>query len=218
MHNAGLVSLIAHTLVVLALLAGHLLVGRAPLTPPTEPAAIEIFIGEGGDTDQPATTAPEQVPRPAEEPSPQITTAAQPSATPPTPDPTAQPPSPMVPQPASPTVPAVVQLGDIGGRPHADLLDPDKSRFRPATQDTGNRPPAYPREAAARLEAGTVRLQLFVDPAGRVTNVLVAGSSGSARLDQAARDQLATWRFTPARRDGRVVPEIVEIEIKFELL
>ena len=109
-------------------------------------------------------------------------------------------------------------MGEAGGPPHADLLDPDNNRFRAATQDTGNRMPAYPREAALRFEAGAVKLQLFVDISGKVASALVTRSSGSASLDRAARDQALTWRFTPAKRDGKPVADIVDIEIEFRLI
>ena len=111
-----------------------------------------------------------------------------------------------------------MRLGDAGKPPHADLLDPENNRFRAATRDTGNRMPAYPREAALKFEAGTVKLQLFVDADGRVANVLVVRSSGSAALDRAAREQAATWHFAPARRDGKAVADLVEIEIEFKLI
>jgi len=111
-----------------------------------------------------------------------------------------------------------VRLADAGTPPYADLLDPENNRFRAATQDTGNRMPAYPREAAMRFESGTVKLQLYVDPTGMVSNVLITRSSGSPTLDTAARDQARTWRFTPARRDGKPTPDIVEIEIEFRLI
>jgi protein TonB len=120
--------------------------------------------------------------------------------------------------PPSAGVPPAVRLGDTGKPPHADLLDPENNRFRAATQDNGNRMPGYPLEAARKLEAGTVKLQLLVDTTGRVANALVVKSSGSAVLDRAARDQALTWTFTPARRDGKTVQDIVEIEIEFRLL
>jgi len=127
------------------------------------------------------------------------------------------PPPPLLPPPSS-GGPAAVRLGDAGKPPHADLLDPENNRFRAATQDTGNRMPIYPREAALRFESGTVRLQLFVDRTGQVVNVLVTRSSGSASLDRAAREQALTWRFTPARRDGQAVPDIVDTEIEDRLM
>ena len=125
---------------------------------------------------------------------------------------------PPAPPAAPPSGPATVRLASGSQPPHADLLDPEHSRFRAATQDTGNRMPAYPRDAALRFESGTVKLQLFVDPSGQVVNALVTHRSGSASLDRAAHDQALTWRFTPARRDGKPVADIVEIEIEFKLL
>lgn len=85
---------------------------------------------------------------------------------------------------------------------------PENNRFRAATRDTGNRMPAYPREAALKFESGTVKLQLFVDAGGQVANVLVMRSSGSAALDRAAREQAMTWHFAPARRDGKAVADL----------
>ena len=201
MSKAGLISVAAHALLALLLLFGHRWVGRTPLREADEPARIDIVLGEGGETNQPpagAVPAPARddpspdPPRdwpPAEPQPPSRPTADAPPA--PADAPPAEPP-PTLPiersaartpatAPASPAAPPAVHLGDRGGRPHADLLDPDNARFRAATQDSGNHPPRYPRDAAARLEAGTVRLQLFIDPAGRVTNVTVVGRSGSAR-------------------------------------
>ena len=244
----GLASLLLHGAVWLALLLGPGLVGRKFAEPPLEPAVVEVVLGEGGTTlrterDEEASPAPEAPAAPetkekaeAEEAGP----PPQPPQPPPEePDEAAPPLPPLLPLPPPPVVaqapplprielpaapppraggPAAVRLGDAGKPPHADLLDPENNRFRAATQDTGNRMPAYPLEAARRLESGTVRLQLFVDTAGRVANVIVARSSGSAVLDGAAREQALTWRFTPARRDGKSVPDIVEIEIEFRLI
>ena len=202
MSRAGLISVAAHALLALLLLFGHRWVGRTPLREADEPARIDIVLGEGGETNQPpagAVPAPARDDPPPDAPPAEAQPASRPTAaTPPVPSdaPSAeQPPAlpPVLPiqrsaartpatAPASPAAPPAVHLGDRGGRPHADLLDPDNARFRAATQDSGNHPPRYPRDAAARLEAGTVRLQLFIDPAGRVTNVTVVGRSGSASL------------------------------------
>ena len=209
MTRWGALSLLTHAAIWLALLFGPRLTGR-PMQPSVEqagvePASIEIVIGDGGQTETPVEPepAPEPAP-PVPEPVPQDATAP-PLATPP-------------PRPASAGGPVTVRLGDPGQAPYADLLDPENNRFRAATQDTGNRMPAYPRDAALRFEAGTVKLQLFIDPGGRVVNALITRSSGSASLDRAARDQALTWRFSPARRDGKPVPDIAEIEIEFKLI
>lgn len=205
MTRWGASSLVAHAAIWLALLFWPHLVGR-PIQAPLEPAAIEVVIGDGGRTERTAEPQPVQEPAP-EPPEPMPLDATAPSLAPPPPPP-----------PARSGRPAMVQLGEVGGPPHVDLLDPDNNRFRAATQDTGNRMPVYPREAALRFEAGTVKLQLFVDTSGNVASALVTRSSGSASLDRAARDQALTWRFTPAKRDGKPVADIVEIEIEFRLM
>ena len=210
MTRWGALSLLTHAAIWLALLFGPGLVGR-PIPPPVEqaevePASIEVVIGQGGQTDTPAEPEPAPEPAPPEPPPVPPDATAPPVATPP--------PLP----PASAGGPVTVRLSDPGQPPYADLLDPANNRFRAATQDTGNRMPAYPREAALRLEHGTVKLQLFIDPSGKVVNALITRSSGSASLDRAARDQALTWRFSPAKRDGKRVPDIAEIEIEFKLI
>ena len=224
MTRWGALSLLTHAAIWLALLFWPRLTGPGlidrPTQPPvkqaaTEPALIEVVIGHGGQAETQAEPepAPEVAP-PAPEPAPPAPEPVPPDATAP---PLATPPPPPPPL-ASPGGPVTVRLGDPGQPPYADLLDPEKNRFRAATQDTGNRMPVYPRDAALRLESGTVKLQLFVDPGGKVVNALITRSSGSASLDRAARDQALTWRFSPAKRDGKPVPDIAEIEIEFKLI
>ena len=179
-----------------------------PEPPPPEPPPPEP--PERLPPAPPPREAPDETAPPLPEPPPPA-----PLPEPPPPEPAPLPP--LLPPPSS-GGPAAVRLGDAGKPPHADLLDPENNRFRAATSDTGNRMPTYPRDAALRFESGTVRLQLFVDRSGQVVNVLVTRSSGSASLDRAARDQALTWRFTPARRDGKAVPDIVDTEIEFRLM
>lgn len=93
----------------------------------------------------------------------------------------------------------------------------EDERLHPAKADIGNRPPDYPAEAARRLEHGTVGVKIYVDATGAVTVVEVARSSGSRVLDLAAQRQLATWHFSPATRGGRAVPDIIELNINFDL-
>lgn len=110
-----------------------------------------------------------------------------------------------------------MHLGDGEGRPFAELFDEEGNRFKAARQDNGNLPPRYPAEAARRLEAGRVKLQLFIAPSGQVTNALVTGSSGFPALDRAAREQALSWRFQPAMREGKPVPDIVDFTVEFQI-
>ncbi|MEO6597818.1 MAG: energy transducer TonB [Planctomycetota bacterium] len=62
-----------------------------------------------------------------------------------------------------------------------------------------NAPPRYPFVAWRRGIEGRVVIHLDIDAVGRVTAGCVEKSSGSALLDDAALQQLLTWKFTPAR-------------------
>jgi periplasmic protein TonB len=47
--------------------------------------------------------------------------------------------------------------------------------------------------------------------------VQVRSSSGSTRLDEAARETVKRWKFVPARRGSEPVPAWVLIPISFRL-
>ena len=60
-------------------------------------------------------------------------------------------------------------------------------------------------------------LLVQVGETGRVTAVEVSQSSGSGRLDRAAREAVRAWRFEPARRGSIAVAAAVEVPIVFRL-
>ena len=109
-----------------------------------------------------------------------------------------------------------IRLGEGTSGPLAELLS-DDGIIRRAKAADGNIPPAYPLAAARRGEHGTVMLRLTIGTDGSVLEAEVAKSSGSERLDSAARDQLATWHFTPAMRDGKPQMDVIELGIDFVL-
>jgi protein TonB len=80
-----------------------------------------------------------------------------------------------------------------------------------------NPPPAYPPTSRQRRESGRVLLRVFVSASGRSERVEVKVSSGFERLDHAARETVATWRFVPARRGADPVAACVQIPIVFVL-
>src|SRR5205085_4829075 len=63
--------------------------------------------------------------------------------------------------------------------------------------------PDYPPAARRANETGTVLLNFLIDVNGKVLESKVERSSGSRRLDEAARAGLELCSFRPATVDGR---------------
>jgi protein TonB len=101
--------------------------------------------------------------------------------------------------PAPPAPPAVVQAGDLG----AQMLS--------------GRPPRYPVDSRRLREQGTVVLSLTLGTDGRVSSISIAHSSGHPRLDNAARDAVRQWRWSPVMRGGEAVIVKGVVEIPFVL-
>ena len=79
-------------------------------------------------------------------------------------------------------------------------------------------PPPYPIAEARAGVQGTVLLRVLVDESGEPVQVLIAKSSGSRELDQAARKHvLASWRFHPAQRDGHAIQAWAQVPVEFKL-
>lgn len=96
----------------------------------------------------------------------------------------------------------------------------------PAAEQGQYTPPAYrntplpPYPAGMRQSRlqGSVRLRIHLDAEGKPLRVEIAGSSGHAEFDNAARSWvLSRWEFTPALRDGRPVPGTVVTRVQFVL-
>jgi protein TonB len=75
----------------------------------------------------------------------------------------------------------------------------------------------YPRESIPLREVGTTQVQYLVLVDGTVGNTIIATSSGSPRLDQAAIDIVTRWRFKPATQNGRPVPAWLDANVVFAL-
>jgi protein TonB len=80
-----------------------------------------------------------------------------------------------------------------------------------------NPAPAYPTLSRKLGEQGRVLLRVLVNPNGSADEVRLQTSSGSARLDEAARTTISRWKFVPAKRGNQPVPAWVLIPITFEL-
>lgn len=75
--------------------------------------------------------------------------------------------------------------------------------------------PVYPRIALNAHIQGTVKLQAVIDAEGRVSNLSVIHSI--ALLDRAAIEAVQQWRYQPTFLNGRAVPVIMTVEVKFRL-
>ena len=74
----------------------------------------------------------------------------------------------------------------------------------------------YPRAALSDRISGQVVMDVVVDAEGRVQTARVTKSL-RADFDDSAMGAVKTWRFEPARRDGRAVPALVTISMDFSV-
>jgi protein TonB len=88
-------------------------------------------------------------------------------------------------------------------------------RFDAAYLD--NPKPDYPRLARRLGEQGTVQLNVYVSATGVPEKIELHASSGSPRLDQAARETVRRWTFVPARQGERPVGAWIVVPIRFVL-
>lgn len=77
--------------------------------------------------------------------------------------------------------------------------------------------PAYPPIAKRMGEEGKAILRVLVNDKGRPERVEVQKSSGSPRLDEAARQAVLRAVFKPFMEDGKAVPAFAIVPISFQL-
>ena len=77
--------------------------------------------------------------------------------------------------------------------------------------------PTYPRVARESGWEGTVIVRTLVDTNGRPSQVTIRKSCGYPTLDQAAKDAVHRWKFTPAKDGNIPITKWVDIPIKFDL-
>ncbi|MBT9568943.1 MAG: energy transducer TonB [Thiobacillus sp.] len=172
---------------------------------------------------EPRPTQPEPRPRPEASPAPlpvperRLQTTGPAAATPtqpaiadahvePAPDPSTAP----SPRP-EPTPPLAAM--DPSSTPAA----PTATSPHPAGYLNNPKPP-YPALSKRLGEAGTVRLNVLINPDGSVARLELAQSSGHPRLDRAAIETVRSqWKFAPARQRGQPVSAWVIVPIEFTL-
>lgn len=125
------------------------------------------------------------------------------------------------PQPAPITQPDPAPVQDMAPAPDTARTDapapPSVSMPRFDAAYLNNPAPAYPPLSRRLGEEGRVLLRVFVDSGGRAREVRIQSASGYARLDRAAQEAVARWRFVPARRGEDAVGAWVLVPISFTL-
>jgi TonB family protein len=76
--------------------------------------------------------------------------------------------------------------------------------------------PRYTEEARANAVQGTVVLRAVFSASGEVTNIRVV-SGLPYDLTESAFEAARQIKFTPAMKDGRAVPQYIQIEYNFNL-
>lgn len=203
---------------------------EAPLSPLPPPISVEIVLFD------PVALAPAPAQLPAAAPA-----VPRPPPAPPPPEPRrvvdaapAPPAPPMVlvaappprPRPALATKPRLdpAPLPLAAKRPPAAdapqiaaVTGNDAPADRAARPAAGNPPPTYPRSARRRGLQGRLVLRVSIGADGAAGEIEVIESSGHPVLDASARNAVAGWRFTPARRQGAAVTSLIDIPVSFRL-
>ena len=132
-------------------------------------------------------------------------------------------PTPDLAPPTPPVDEVIVDHGEqyVPPAPDTPVSNDQFDDVEPAVADLVVRqgtPPPYPLAPLRAGEQGTVILRILVDAQGLPTDVRIEKSSGVRALDQAALQHVRrTWRFVPAMRDGRAIPAIALLPIRFSL-
>jgi protein TonB len=178
----------------------------------TPPAPVQVKLTERISAVQaipPAT--PEKVPAPkpvhqekaAQAARPVIALAPEQASAPPTFSVAAPVSTPPVSQPATAPAAASAQPAVTTPRFNAAYLN--------------NPEPKYPSLSRRLGEEGKVLLKVRVTPDGRAAAVDLEKSSNFDRLDEAARQSVANWRFVPAKRGDETVEATVIVPVVFRL-
>jgi TonB family protein len=210
----------------LLVIAAFLIHFRRPPTlpePPDQLAVVDVVLGGGGRSPAPPTPHPAKPEPPKPEPQ---------KPEPPTPPPAAPaPPLPQPPPPPAPSAPALplpppppppppaplpMWLRGAALGPAGLIKNNENNRIRQATSNSGNMLPSYPTAAALRHERGTVHTRIHIDASGNVTGLDIVPPLTFASLNQAVRQAVLTWRFTPAESGGKPVASVFPLDFVFE--
>ncbi|MGB4065998.1 MAG: energy transducer TonB [Azonexus sp.] len=150
--------------------------------------------------------APKPVPRekPAQTARPVIALAPEQASAPPT----FSVPAPII---------AAPPVSQPAAAPAASSAQPAITAARFNAAYLNNPEPKYPSLSRRLGEEGKVLLRVRVTPDGRAATVDIEKSSNYDRLDEAARQSVANWRFVPAKRGDEAIEATVIVPIVFRL-
>ena len=120
-------------------------------------------------------------------------------------------------KPASPAQNFAIRLQEDSSPGLGKFIENDN--ITPASLDENykNLPPVYPDEARKRGIQGTVGMTIRIGVDGKPLDIAIETSSGSAALDNAARQAVRRWHFRPENRGGRPVESQFSMDVHFQL-
>lgn len=186
--------------------------GQAIEMPPPGPLTVRLIEAlQSTPEPLPVVTPPAPQPKPLpSKPKPQLkppVLAMTPEQQPPTAaTPVVAPPPVVAPSPAPPAVAVAAPVAVaalVGARYNAAYLNNPEPKYPPLSRRLG--------------EEGKVLLKVRVSAEGLPLGIDLEKSSSFARLDAAARQAVAGWRFVPARRGDEAIEASVIVPIVFRL-
>lgn len=188
-----------------------------PVEPPPEPKPVE----------PPPKPKPEPKPKPKPEPKPQPKPKPKPAEKQITqevkPEPPPEPvvadaaPAPAPPPPPVAAAPAVAPRPTAPPAPPAPPVPQEPKRITSGVAYVYNPAPTYPALSRRLGEEGTAVFLVLINERGLPEKVELKESSGSPRLDDAARRAVLSYRFKPYMENGRPVPSLADVPINFQL-
>lgn len=105
------------------------------------------------------------------------------------------------------------------GPQHPNAIDKVAAKSDPVFNAAYLRNPApiYPSSARRSNTQGKVLLEVSVTTGGTAKQVIIASSSGSSLLDDAALDAVRNWKFIPAKQGGEIIEAKVIVPVEFKL-
>ncbi|MBS1211705.1 MAG: putative TonB-like protein [Proteobacteria bacterium] len=193
---------------------------QEPEPTPTPPQVIEVSLLAAQPPSVQQPPQPEvKPPPPKPEKPPEKPAPKKPDKPKPAPKKPPAPPPPKQEVPAAPEIPAPAAEAPTAAAP-AKSAAPTPPPFVEASYKApslNNPPTRYPPVALERRWEGKVALRVQVLPAGTAGEIRIEQSSGHEILDDAAVEQVRSWRFLPARRGDQAVASWVIVPIEYKL-